>query len=88
MDNTHICEKIRAFTRRTNNSKKWRDNDHINHILFDFFRDLYDGKTQKTNKFCLFFKQINHKSLFSFTAPAHRQRVTSSEHRYRKKIIT
>ncbi|MDI5434740.1 sigma-70 family RNA polymerase sigma factor, partial [Salmonella enterica subsp. enterica serovar Kentucky] len=40
-------EQIRVSTRHTNNLKKWRDNDHISHILFALSRDLPDGETQK-----------------------------------------
>lgn len=46
MDNTYIGEQIRVSTRHTNNLKKWRDNDHISHILFDLSRDLHDDETQ------------------------------------------
>ncbi|ELM3035791.1 hypothetical protein RYW28_001128 [Salmonella enterica] len=88
MDNTYIGEQIRVSTRYTNNLKKWRDNDHISHTLFDLPRNLYDGETQKLNNKRLFFKQINHNPLLPFTPPAHRQRATPSEHRYRKKIMT
>ncbi|EDX9485517.1 hypothetical protein LAN87_000053 [Salmonella enterica] len=88
MDNTYIGEQIRVSIRHTNNLKKWRDNDHISHILFDLSRDLYDAETQKSNSKCLFFKQINHNLLLSFTPPAHRQRVIPSERYHRKKIIT
>ncbi|ECI0413681.1 hypothetical protein AH332_10150 [Salmonella enterica subsp. salamae] len=88
MDNTYIGEQIRVSTRHTNNFKKWRDNDHISHILFDLFRDLYDSETQESNKILLFFKQINHNLLLSFTLPAHRQRILPSERHHRKKIIT
>lgn len=48
MDNTYIGEQIRVSTRHTNNLKKWRDNDHISHMLFDLSRDLPDGETQKS----------------------------------------
>ncbi|EEE7320350.1 hypothetical protein C4N55_11840, partial [Salmonella enterica subsp. enterica serovar Enteritidis] len=80
--------QIRVSTRHTNNLKKWRDNDHISHILFDLSRDLPDGETQKLNNKRLFLKQTNHNLLLSLTPPAHRQRVRPSEHHYRKKIIT
>ncbi|ASG89984.1 hypothetical protein [Salmonella enterica] len=88
MDNTYIGEQIRVSTRHTNNLKKWRDNDHISHILFNLSRDLYDGETQKSNNKHLFLKKINHNLLLSLTSPAHRQRVPLSEHHHRKKIIT
>ncbi|MBA3110358.1 hypothetical protein CBX57_002885 [Salmonella enterica] len=88
MDNTYIGEQIRVSTRHTNNLKKWRDNDHISHILFDLSRDLYDGETQKSNNKRLFLKKINHNLLLSLMSPAHRQREPLSEHHHRKKIIT
>ncbi|ECJ3937593.1 hypothetical protein YT28_11560 [Salmonella enterica subsp. salamae] len=88
MDNTYIGEQIRVSTRHTNNLKKWRDNDHISHILFDLSRDLHDGETQKTNNKRLFLKKINDNQLLPLTPPAHRQRVLPSEHHHRKKIIT
>lgn len=56
MDNTYIGEQIRVSTRHTNNLKKWRDNDHISHILLDLSRDLPDGETQKLNNKRLFLK--------------------------------
>ncbi|ECG8591758.1 hypothetical protein FNI11_18775 [Salmonella enterica subsp. salamae] len=88
MDNTYICEQTFVFRRHTNNLKKWRDNDHISHILFNLFRDLYDSETRNVNKLCCFFKQINNNPLLSFAPPAYRQRGISSELHYRKKIIT
>ncbi|EAC0957667.1 hypothetical protein YP94_002035 [Salmonella enterica subsp. enterica] len=88
MDNTYIGEQIRVSTRHTNNLKKWRDDDHISHILFALSRYLPDGETQKLNNKRLFLKQTNHNLLLSLTPPAHRQRVLPSEHHHRKKIIT
>uniref|UniRef100_A0A750KK64 Uncharacterized protein n=1 Tax=Salmonella enterica TaxID=28901 RepID=A0A750KK64_SALER len=88
MDNTYICEQEIVSRRHTNYLKKWRDNGHINHILFDLSHNSYDGTTQSKQKTALFFKKINHNFLLSFVPPAHRQRMTSSEHRYCKKIIT
>ncbi|VEA41270.1 Uncharacterised protein [Salmonella enterica subsp. enterica] len=70
MDNTYIGEQIRVSTRHTNNLKKWRDNDHISHILLDLSRDLPDGETQKLNNKRLFLKQTNHNLLLSLTPPA------------------
>ncbi|MCR5944945.1 hypothetical protein D6T91_02680 [Salmonella enterica subsp. houtenae] len=88
MDNTYICEQISVSTCHTNNFKKWRDNDHINHISPDLSGNLYDEKSREKNKKWPLFKQINHTLLLPFTPPAHRQRATPSEHRYRKKIMT
>lgn len=67
MDNTYIGEQIRVSTRHTNNLKKWRDNDHISHILFALSRDLPDGETQKLKNKRLFLKQTNHNLLLSLT---------------------